>query len=62
MERSHGADARFRLAVCSLERYEGQPTDEHRIQAIEDAQAFLARESEGERAELVREKLNRIQP
>jgi len=55
-----GSDARFRLALCSLERYERDATDELRKRAIEDAEAFLAGESEGSRAEEIREKLRRI--
>ena len=57
-----GSDARFRLALCSLERYERDATDELRKRAIEDAEAFLAGESEGARAEEIREKLGRIKP
>jgi hypothetical protein len=57
-----GSDARFRLALCSLERYERDATDELRKGAIEDAEAFLAGESEGARAEEIREKLGRIKP
>ncbi len=57
-----GSDARFRLALCSLERYERDATDELRKRAIEDAEDFLAGESEGARAEEIREKLGRIKP
>ena len=57
-----GSDARFRLALCSLERYERDATDELWKRAIEDAEAFLAGESEGARAEEIREKLGRIKP
>jgi len=57
-----GPDARYRLATCSLERYEREATEELRTLAIEDAEAFLAAESEGARAEEIREKLRRIKP
>lgn len=57
-----GKDARYRLALCSLERHEREPTDELRKLAIEDAEAFLAGESEGPRAEEIRGKLDRIRP
>jgi hypothetical protein len=54
--------ARFQLALCMLERHEREGTDELRMRAIEDAEAFLAGESEGARAEEIRVKLRRIQP
>ncbi|MGH9389948.1 MAG: hypothetical protein ACRD1Z_10055 [Vicinamibacteria bacterium] len=57
-----GSDARFRLALCSLESHEREATDELRKRALEDAEAFLAGESEGTRAEEIREKLRRIKP
>ena len=57
-----GSDARFRLALCSLDSHEREATDELRTRAIEDAEAFLAGESEGARAEEVRKKLRRIKP
>jgi hypothetical protein len=55
-----GSDARFRLALCSLEGHEREATDVLRTRAIEDAEAFLAGEGEGARAEEIREKLRRI--
>ncbi len=56
------SDARFRLAMCSLDRHGREPTDELRIRAIEDADAFLAGEVEGERAKEIRERLRRLRP
>lgn len=53
-------DARYRLAVCSLERFEREAAKELRALAIEDAEAFLAAESEGSRAEEIRGRLDRI--
>lgn len=55
-------DARLQLALCSLESHEREATEELRTRAIEDAEAFLARESEGVQAEEVRKKLRRIKP
>ena len=55
-------DARFQLALCSLESHKRDPTEKQRTRAIEDAEAFLAGESEGVRADEVREKLRRIKP
>ena len=60
--RPDASDARFRLALCSLTSHEREATDELRKRAIEDAEAFLAGESEGPRAEEIREKLRRIKP
>ncbi len=55
-------DARFQLARCSLESHEREATEELRTRAIEDAEAFLARASEGVRAEEVRKKLRLVKP
>lgn len=61
-----GADARYRLALCSLQKHERDATpkplknDELEERAVEDAEAFLVIETEGARAEEVREKLRRI--
>ena len=54
------SDARYRLALCSIERLEREATEELRTRAIEDAEAFLAGESDGSRSEEIREKLRRI--
>jgi hypothetical protein len=56
------SDARYGLALCSLERFDHESTEEIRTLAIEDAEAFLAGESEGSRAEEIRGKLRRIKP
>ena len=60
-EESGASDARFQLALCSLEIYEREETDELRALAVEDAESFLAHESEGVRAERIREELRRLQ-
>jgi hypothetical protein len=57
-----GADARYRLALCSLLRHDRDATDELEARAVEDSEAFLALEAEGARAEEIREKLRRIKP
>jgi hypothetical protein len=56
------ADARYRLAVCSLMRHEREATAELEALAVKDAEAFLALESEGARADQVRTLLRRIKP
>jgi hypothetical protein len=52
----------YELARCSVRRYGEDPRPELRDLAIEDAEAFLRRESEGARAEEVRRALERLQP
>jgi hypothetical protein len=54
------SDARYRLALCSFERHKRDATEELRTLAVEDAEEFLAGESEGSRAEEIRGKLRRI--
>lgn len=59
---SESVEARYQVAVCSLDELEADPSDEARERASEDADAFLRLESEGERAEEIRarsERLNR---
>ena len=55
-EGSESLEARYRVALCSLERYTAEPSDEARATAEQDAEAFLAMESDGERADDVRER------
>jgi len=57
---TEASEDRYRLALCSLERYEREATEELRALAIEDAEAFLAGESDGSRAEEIRGKLQRV--
>jgi hypothetical protein len=54
-------DARYQIALCSFGEHEREASDERRKRAIEDADLFLAIETEGPRAEEVREKLRAIQ-
>ncbi|MGH9322812.1 MAG: zf-HC2 domain-containing protein [Vicinamibacteria bacterium] len=53
-------DARYELAVCSLREYENDPRVGTLDVAVADSEAFLAVESEGPRADEIREKLTRI--
>lgn len=53
------AEVLYRLATCSLGRHEREPDDELRKLAIEDAEAFLAVEGAGPRADEIRERLDR---
>jgi hypothetical protein len=59
-EGARGGDARYELARCSLELNVETPTDASRSIAIADAEAFLAREPDGPRAEEIRKALERI--
>jgi hypothetical protein len=59
-EGARGADARYELARCSLELHEQAPSDASRSIAIADAEAFLAREPGGPRAEEIRKALERV--
>lgn len=59
-EGARGADARYELARCSIRRYEQAPLDASREMAIADAEAFLAREPEGPRAEEIRKSLEAV--
>jgi hypothetical protein len=56
------AHARYRLALCSIRGYQNEATEELRKRAIEDAEAFLASEEDGPRADEIREKLRGIRP
>lgn len=61
-EGSESIEARYQVAVCSFGELDVIPSAEARERASEDAAAFLALESEGERAEEIRarsERLNR---
>jgi hypothetical protein len=53
-------DARFELARCSLLRFEREGGEALREAAVADAEAFLEREADGERAEEIRESLARV--
>jgi hypothetical protein len=55
-------DARYRLAICSLDRYERKESEELRKLAIEDAERFLSVEGQGPRADGIRLRLGRIRP
>ena len=55
-EGSRASDARYELARCTLARYEAEPSEAGHEVAIRDADAFLAVESEGTRAEEIRER------
>jgi hypothetical protein len=59
-EGARGGDARYELARCSVRHYEQAPADASREVAIADAEAFLAREPEGPRAEEIRKALEAI--
>ncbi|HXV60557.1 MAG TPA: zf-HC2 domain-containing protein [Vicinamibacteria bacterium] len=54
-------EGRYQLALCSLERYQADPSSEFREIAIRDVESFLDVETEGTRASALREALTRIQ-
>jgi hypothetical protein len=56
-EGEEATDLSFQLARCELSRYEREPSEPTRARAIADAEAFLARESEGSRADEIRRAL-----
>ena len=56
------ADIRYRLALCSLQKHEREATEELEALAVKDAEAFLALETEGTRADEIRALLRRIKP
>lgn len=59
-EGSESLEARYQVALCSLERYTRDPSDEARATAERDAEAFLAMESDGDRADEVRERAEQL--
>jgi hypothetical protein len=61
-ETREGVDAKYRLALCSLNGHEQVGTEQLQTQAVEDAEAFLELEPEGTRADEVRALLRRIKP
>ena len=59
-EGSDSLEARYQVALCSLERYASEPSDEARAAAERDAEALLAMESDGERADDVRARAQQL--
>lgn len=57
---SESLEARYRVALCSLESFTTEPSDGARATAERDAEAFLAMESEGDRADEVRTRAERL--
>ena len=55
-EGSRASDVRYEHARCTLARYEAEPSETGREVAIRGADAFLAVESAGARAEEIRER------
>lgn len=53
-------EIRYRLAQCSIRRYEARPDDETRRQALEDAFSFVELGPEDPRAEAIRRELRRL--
>jgi len=59
-EGSDSLEARYQVALCSLERYTSEPSGEARATAERDVEAFLAMESDGDRADDVRARAERL--
>ena len=59
-EGSDSLEARYQVALCSLERYASEPSDEARAAAERDVEALLAMESDGERADDVRARAQQL--
>ena len=55
-----GTSARYRLALCSIALYDREPSDDNRRQAVEDGESYLAAEPSGDRADAIRQALERI--
>ncbi len=54
---SEAREAHYQVALCSLRSYDAEPNDDTRDEATRDADAFLAIESDTERAEEIRLRL-----
>ena len=59
-EGSDSLEARYQVALCSLERYASEPSDDARATVERDVEAFLAMESDGERADEVRARAQQL--
>ena len=59
-EGDEAREARYRLARCSVDRFRGEEAESLRETAIADAEAFLEIESEGPRADEIREILESL--
>ena len=59
-EGSDSLEARYQVALCSLERYASEPSDDARAAAERDVEAFLGMESDGERADDVRARAQQL--
>ena len=59
-EGSDSLEARYQVALCSLERYASEPGDDARAAVERDVEAFLAMESDGERADDVRARAQQL--
>jgi len=53
-------EALYEVALCSLERYASEPSDDARAAAVKDVEAFLTIESDGERADEVRSRSEQL--
>jgi len=55
-------DARYRLALCSIETFERSPSDANRQRAMEDGTSYLDVATDEERAERIRRALEQLRP
>ncbi|MEE9179282.1 MAG: hypothetical protein V3U22_00175, partial [Vicinamibacteria bacterium] len=56
------ADARYRLALCSIALFDRSPSEDNRRPALDDAASYLDVATDEERAEAIRRALARIRP
>ncbi len=56
------ADARYRLALCSIALFDRFPSEDNRRPALDDAASYLDVATDEERAEAIRRALARIRP
>jgi hypothetical protein len=58
---SESTEARYRVALCSIEEHEADPSEQS-LEAVErDVEAFFALESEGERADELRARMEELE-
>lgn len=56
------ADARYRLALCSIALFDRSPSEDNRRPALDDGTSYLEVATDEERAEAIRRALARIRP
>lgn len=55
-------EARYQVALCSLQSHETEPSDDTRMEALREGDAFLALEGDTRRAQEIRQRLEPLRP